>query len=168
MEESKKKWLKIFFCCIWVLFLPNSIYLLADITHLFEQWNMVDVPGKIILLIEYSIILMTGVLTYIYSMYPFEKLINRSKQLHRKTILMLIIVDLNFLVGIAIVLGRIHRINSWDVVTNFSAVVNATLKLFASSELVTIALLLGLFANLLYFLLRKQVIKYTNILLKTK
>src|SRR5438045_2538050 len=67
MLEARRGWIKVLFGFFWFIFLPNSIYLFVDITHLFEQWNLVDSLGKIVLLFEYIILLFAGLLTYIYS-----------------------------------------------------------------------------------------------------
>src|SRR5476651_705037 len=85
MLEAQNKWIKITLGFLWFIFLPNSIYLFADITHLFSQWNVVNLLGKCILLFEYTIVLSAGLLTYIYSLYPFEKIIAHSNHLKRKT-----------------------------------------------------------------------------------
>ena len=165
--DANKKWSKILIGFFWLLFLPNSIYLFADITHLFEQWNIVDPLGKTVLLIEYALVVCSGLLSYIYSLYPFEKLIKHVEHKRRKRMLVMVIIFLNFLVGFAIVLGRVQRINSWDVITHFQRVLYASGEILSSGYLLLLVILLGLFSNFLYFLLREPVIKYTVRVLKS-
>lgn len=162
MLDAKKKWTKIVLGFFWLIFLPNSIYLFSDIIHFFQQWDTATIFWKGVLVVEYTILILAGLLTYIYSMYPFEKMIATAKKLRKKTIITILLIDLNFLIGFGIVLGRIQRINSWDIITNFTSVVHATLDIFSSLEQVTFIILLGLFANFLYFLASQPIIKYTT------
>src|SRR5437762_2251292 len=56
----------------------------------------------------------------------------------------------------AIVLGKIERVNSWDVFLNPQLVVTSVESLFRSYELLVLAILFGLFANFFYFLFRER------------
>jgi uncharacterized membrane protein len=167
MLDVQTKWIKVVLGFFWLIFLPNSIYLFSDIIHLFQQWDTANTFWKLILIIEYTIVVLAGLLTYVYSMYPFERMIATAKKIRKKTMMTVLLIDLNFLVGFGIVLGRIQRINSWDILTNFGSVIRASLDIFASLEQVTIIILLGLFANFLYFLVSQPIIKYTTRIFQT-
>jgi uncharacterized membrane protein len=57
-------------------------------------------------------------------------------------------------------LGRITRVNSWDVFIAPHTVIAATLHILVSVELLALTALFGLFVNTFYFLLRIPMTKY--------
>jgi len=62
----------------------------------------------------------------------------------------------NFFLGLGIVLGRVQRINSWDVIVDIPKVIGASLSIFNSLELILFVLFFGVFANVYYFIWRKS------------
>lgn len=143
----------------WLLFLPNTIYLFTDLLNLMRQWDKVDFFQQLVLIFQYSILQIFGVTTYILGLYPFEKALKRSKYIGKNNVNYLIIV-LNFIVAFGITLGRIERINSWDVLKNPASVLYASIHILSSFELIFLTILFAIFANTFYFLCRKPVIVY--------
>lgn len=137
----------------WLFFIPNTIYLFTDILHFMDQINEVDYFGAIILTAQYAILFIAGLLTYILSMYPIENKLRLSPSM---------IIGINFLIGFGVVLGRVYRLNSWDIITEIESVINTILQVISSPEMVLLAILFGLFANFMYFLFRKMIIKYVS------
>jgi uncharacterized membrane protein len=146
--------LHFFYGIIWLLFLPNTIYVITDLLHLIEDFAYADTALKVILIIEYTIFEFIGFITFILALYPFEILIKRSRLKKLSTILL---VATNFIIGFAMVLGRIYRVNSWDVFLHPLDVVMAGWNVLNSTQLMTLAILFGLFANIVYFLFRKSI-----------
>src|SRR6266536_1969349 len=60
------------------------------------------------------------------------------------------------LIGVGIVLGRVQRVNSWDIVVDIPKVIGASLNIFSSLELILFVLFFGVFANVYYFVCRKS------------
>ena len=60
------------------------------------------------------------------------------------------------MVGFGIVLGRIQRLNSWEIFTETERVITDSLQITTSSKLVMYAIFFGLLGNLVYFIFRKR------------
>ena len=97
-----------------------------------------------------------GLITFLLALYPVEKALLRSSWLKKKSLVSLFIIMTNFLLGLGIVLGRVQRINSWDVIVDIPKVIVASLSIFNSLELILFVLFFGIFANVYYFVWRKS------------
>ncbi len=95
---------------LWLLFFPNSIYIVTDLFHLRERDG---VPLWFDLLLILSAAL-NGVIMGFQSLYRIEKWLHGYLTKH---FLSLVIFILLFLCGYGIYLGRYGRWNSWDIVT---------------------------------------------------
>lgn len=106
----------------WLLFLPNSFYLLTDFVHLHHNTDL-QYLFDILLLTCFSI---AGFYAGISSMLHIHQLLKMkySSQKCRR-----LIVILCFLSSFGVYLGRILRFNSWDIVSNpvdlFSNIINS-------------------------------------------
>jgi len=145
--EAKNQIMKIVIFAGWLFFVPNTIYIFTDILHFMQQINEINLFGAAVLAAQYEILFITGFLTYILSMYPVEKKLKLSTS---------VIIGINFIIGFGIVIGRIHRLNSWDIIIQTGSVINAALGTITSFELFSLAILFGLFANFMYFLFREK------------
>lgn len=147
MSKADSIFAKLWTGFLWLIFLPNTIYILTDITHLFEDWPKVDDLFKFILILQYSLFAIFGIITFVISVYFFQKLMKgKSKTLNFSAICIL-----NFVVGFGVVLGGIRRTNSWYIFTNPSRVLEDALSIVYSWELLILSLGIGLLANLIYF-----------------
>lgn len=161
-----RKTYRFIFGILWFLFLPNTIYILTDFIHLIEVWHKQSLLIKYFLVFQYAIFELAGMILYVFAFFPFEVLLVRNHLLKRKSDRNSIIVAANFVIGFGMVLGRIERINSWDVFTSTGKVLKAIQTIFSSPEQLSLFLLFGLFINLFYFLLRKQTIRKMGSLLR--
>jgi len=142
---------------IWFVFLPNTIYILTDITHLFEDWPKVDNLFRGILIIQYGLFSIVGIITFVAAIYFFQKLLQEKGRKGIRPTTIIAICILNFIVGFAVVLGGIERTNSWHIFTHPSRVLEDSLDLFYSQELLMLSLAIGAFANLTYFIMAETV-----------
>src|SRR5579871_392646 len=115
--------LKLFSGAIWLLFLPNTFYLVTDIMHFFADWHRVVPVYRPLFVLEYVILMLCGIATFILGHSTIDQVIysvknNKKKQKYEWSMYLF-----NFLIGFGIVLGRIERINSRDVITNTSNVI---------------------------------------------
>lgn len=143
------------FC--WLLFLPNTIYILTDVSHLFEDWPKVNNLFRLILILQYTLFSIIGIITFAISVYFFQKLLEGKRQKGIKTTTIAAICVLNFIVGFGVILGGIRRTNSWYVFTNPSVVLEDVLSLIYSQELLILSLGVGILANLIYFLMLESI-----------
>jgi uncharacterized membrane protein len=107
----ENRWKLAVLVAAWLLFIPNSFYILTDIFHLGE---MKDVPlwYHLILLVSFA---WNGMLLGIVSLRQMERLATLfiGRQLG-----LLLIYPTMWVIALGIYIGRYMRYNSWDIVVN--------------------------------------------------
>jgi len=156
MIRTRTTFLKFLYGSIWFIFLPNSIYLLTDIVHFFEDWSKIGLPYRGIFIFEYMILMLFGIFSFILGLYPLEQLFPKSKNKKQKRKYLVIYVC-NFLIGFGMVLGRVERINSWDIITNIPHVTYEIIHTITSAELLSLAIFFGFLSNVIYFSLKNWI-----------
>lgn len=170
MLKTKKPFLRFLFGFLWFVFLPNTAYILLDIVHLYEEWSKVGYVFKLILIAQYAIFFLSGVITFIIAVNFFEKLIaKKSKHASnpkqkRKFETSTALMALNFLVGFGVIMGYVQRTNSWHVVTHPLKVFEDIQTILFSPNLILASLVFGLIANIIYFYFSKPLIKFEKTL----
>lgn len=149
--------IKIAFFILWILFLPNTIYLITDIEYLPQEWMVVDFYGRLLLLLQFSVLGTIGILSYFGALMPLEKLFKNSKV--KKETQKLILIILNFAVAFAVVMGKVERTHSWYVFTQPGRVFSDVVKVITSPFLLGSIIFFAIFFSLIYFPLRKKILK---------
>lgn len=139
---------------LWLLFLPNTFYIITDFVHLSSS-NASLFWFDLLLLCSYSII---GFVLGLKSLFEFEKIIKIF--ITPKTIQLLIPI-ICFLCGFGIYLGRIKRFNSWDFFCHPLRLTTSTIKILDSSEVIIFSIQFGLFIYVFY-LLKQFLFKFNN------
>lgn len=148
---SRKPFFSFIFFILWVLFIPNTIYLITDLQHLPVQWIKVDLLPKLILLIEYIGLAIIGIITFIVSMYPVDKVFSEFHLKKKPEAKFMILVFVNLFISFALVLGKYQRTHSWYVFSDFPKVSSDVTIILKTPELLATVLFLGLVINLTYF-----------------
>lgn len=163
MVKTPSKLLKTLYGSIWFLFLPNTIYLLTDIGHFFTDWHIVGVAYKGMFISEYAVLMILGIISFILGLYPVEQFFRKTKNKKQQIQKDILIYAINFLIGFGLVLGRIERVNSWDVLTNTSTVIYKSFHTITSIQLCLLTIFFGLLSNLIYFSLRDLILNKFSI-----
>src|ERR1700680_4269379 len=111
MKKTTGRILQVIYGCVWITFLPNTLYLLTDIIHLFDGLDRAEEIYKFILIFQYLFLLLLGVITYFAAVYPAEKVFIKSMKWNK----LAFIIIINVLVSFGMTLGRVERINSWNL-----------------------------------------------------
>ncbi|MBK6930515.1 MAG: DUF1361 domain-containing protein [Saprospirales bacterium] len=96
---------------LWLLFLPNSPYIVTDFIHL-KYRPPVPVYFDMVLLFSFA---STGLLLGLLSLYEIRIALRRLFPAWKTELLMLTAIGLS---GFGVWLGRFQRWNSWDVLLN--------------------------------------------------
>ena len=96
---------------IWLLFIPNSFYIITDLFHL-HQRESVPLWYDLALLFSFA---WSGLLYGIVSVRQMEKIFEGY---FSKRFDLLFIVPVMFLNSLGVYVGRYLRFNSWDVIAN--------------------------------------------------
>jgi len=105
---------KLLFCIcfiVWLLFIPNSFYIITDLFHL-GSFNRMPLWFELTVILSFA---WNGLLLGVLSVHQIEKLIVRSSSKENR---LLFIYPIMFLNALGVYIGRYMRFNSWDVVTN--------------------------------------------------
>ena len=154
MVKTRQPLLQVAFALLWFSFLPNTLYILTDLRYLPEQWTAMHHFGKIALAVQYLMYELFGVSSFLLALYPLEKLLVRSHWRKKQLVLTVCLIVVNFCIGFGIVLGRVQRLNSWDIFVNVPKVIQASFQIVSSVELMLLVVLFGVFANGFYFVWR--------------
>ncbi len=132
----------------WILFFPNSPYILTDLFHLRPR-HFVPVWYDLIVILSYA---WTGLMFGFVSLLQIEKLL--SEFFNQKLIQFISVLFL-FISGFGIYLGRFLRWNSWDIVGNpfglFGDIFSRFINPFQHSQTWGVTILMGILLNLMYF-----------------
>lgn len=96
---------------IWLVFLPNSFYIITDLIHV-QEYVPIDLLYNIVLIM--SCILNALIAGYLSIYLIHIELLKRIKRNHAHIIITIIFL----LCGFAIYMGRYLRWSSWDIVIN--------------------------------------------------
>jgi uncharacterized membrane protein len=97
----------------WLLLLPNAPYVLTDVVHMRGDLHSSRSHGAAAVLLTYSFFAAAGLVSYVVSMQLFRRFLHRVVP-HRAVLPVLLVV--HGLCVVAMYLGRVVRLNSWDVV----------------------------------------------------
>lgn len=134
IRYSWKNWRSVLVGILWLLFLPNSFYIITDFIHLYET-PRVDVVQDVVMLMQFSLLgLIFGFMSLLIIHQEAVKLIGSKKAMYGAGLVLL-------LSSFAIHLGRELRWNSWDVLFNPFGLLGDVLRIllapFASAAIWT-------------------------------
>lgn len=152
--ESGNHRIKILIFILWLLFIPNTIYLITDLEHLPGQIFKLGLAGQVMLLGQYAALFILGLLTYFLGLYPVDKALAKQK-LGSVKFRAAVFILLNYLIAFAVTIGRFERVSSWYVVTDPRAVFFSSLNVFRTWEMVVFILTFGTVLNVIYFTWKK-------------
>lgn len=140
------------FLPLWILFLPNTIYLLTDIEHFIAQLPKVSGQEEQIIILQYIVLFIIGIVSYLLAMRPLSKFFKAIRIDPTGDLALAIIAILNFAIGLALVLGKFQRTHSWYVFTDPLVVVSDVLEIFYTPNLLAMFFFCGLITNLVYLI----------------
>jgi uncharacterized membrane protein len=112
---------------VWLLFLPNSFYIVTDFIHLPET-TRVDIVQDVVMLMQFSL------LGYAFGFASLYMLHRAFSPYLKPRVMWAGVTMVLLLASFAIYLGRELRWNSWDIITNPLRVIgDGLLVLFHSS-----------------------------------
>jgi uncharacterized membrane protein len=143
-HHERPRWVLISGGAVFVAFLPNAPYVLTDVLHLPRELSVAHGNGWLAaaLLGQYLCLFAAGFAAYVLSLVRLERWL-ADHGVSRRAVLFTDL-SLHALCAVGIVLGRVFRFNSWDLLTN----PNGLLDLVRVPQPRTFAVLFVLFAIL--------------------
>ncbi|MCW1964666.1 DUF1361 domain-containing protein [Chryseobacterium viscerum] len=144
----KSKISLIFIIIVWILFFPNSPYILTDLFHLRAR-NSIPIWYDLIVILSYA---WTGLICGFISLNDIEK---RLSEYGKRNSISGVIVFFLFMSSFGVYLGRFLRWNSWDVLNNpFGLFSDIIVRLIYPMEYIKtwgVTVLMGIMLNFMYF-----------------
>ncbi len=132
----------------WLLFFPNSPYILTDLFHLRAR-NSAPIWFDLVVILSFA---WMGLVYGFVSLMDIEKLLKKhisNRLINAMTILFL------FLASFGIYLGRYLRWNSWDILNNpfglFNDIFDRVINPFEHPATWGMTILMGVLLNMMYF-----------------
>lgn len=148
---------------VWLLFIPNTAYLLTDIRHLMgycpsdSYWNVcVDSAWMPLAFFTYSLI---GWLAFVLLLNQMRELVAVVYTRQTARLFLVVVIPL---IALGVLLGLIHRFNSWDIFVQPMTIMETIRDYFLSRVYARNWLIFTLFLYILYFI-GDKVIKPLNL-----
>lgn len=136
------------FMALWLLFLPNSPYIVTDLLHLAysqQRWVWFD----ILMILAFAI---SGL---IFGLISVRQMAGFVKEKTNHAISVMFVSLSLFASGFGVYLGRYHRYNSWDLVNHpgglFQDILGRITDPFAHPRTWGMTILVGVFLHILYY-----------------
>jgi uncharacterized membrane protein len=144
-KAEQLKYIHLPLIAAWILFLPNSPYIITDLFHLKQR----HFPFWYDLVLVYSFALI-GFVVFYKSVFDIIKLVrNRIPDLY----LRLMLPPFFWLIAFGLYLGRYLRFNSWNVVNHPFRIVNQSFEALFSKDTIGFTLIFAVFMWLVYLTL---------------
>lgn len=146
--NSKNRISLTFIIIAWILFFPNSPYILIDLFHL-KVRNTIPVWYDLIVILSYT---WTGLVCGFVSLNDIEK---RLANYYKANLINSIVIIFLFISSFGVYLGRFLRWNSWDVLNNpFGLFNDIFIRIIYPLEYTKtwgVTVLMGIMLNFVYF-----------------
>lgn len=96
---------------LWLLFLPNSFYVVTDLIHINDEVRLSQTLDVVVLLATVVPAFLLGLL----SLWQIDRTTIQRRMASKRHLILFVI---SVLCGIAIYIGRELRWNSWDIITH--------------------------------------------------
>lgn len=143
--DSNKKIQNSIYTLIWLLFIPNTFYILTDFTHL-HYYNALQFSLDLLIISSFSFAGFYVGLLSLHHMY----LLTIAK--YGEKIGNFFILSISFLSAFGIYLGRVLRFNSWDIISKPIVLFNTSIYALFSFETIIYTLQLGILILVSYTL----------------
>lgn len=143
-DRSKKTQNNIY-TVIWLIFIPNTFYILTDFTHLHFE-NTFQFGLDILILACFSFV---GFYVGLQSLHHIHQL---AKAKYGNKTGKLFIIIISFLSAFGIYLGRVLRFNSWDIISNPSELAYQSIYALYNIETIIYTLQLGIIILISYII----------------
>ena len=113
-QTTRERPLRIFLSLLWLLFIPNSFYILTDLFHLADGHRNSQIPEwfDLALILSFA---WNGLLLGVLSIRQMERIFIPRASVFQGWLFLYPVMWLN---ALGVYVGRYLRYNSWDIITN--------------------------------------------------
>lgn len=133
-------------CLLWLLFLPNALYIITDLKHLRVRPPIPEWFDCLLLFSFSTLALLFGLISFYQMHQVFKKHLPAFIQ-------PIILMSISFLAGFGVYLGREERWNSWDLFTHPLGLLSECLTLSMQTQVWVFSLCYGFAFLSMYYIL---------------
>lgn len=149
--KIRSKWSLMMAIAVWIVFFPNSPYILTDLFHL-KSRNSIPIWYDLVVILSYA---WTGLFCGFVSLLDIEKLLS---DYYKKSAINIITISFLFITSFGVYLGRFLRWNSWDVLSNpfglFNDILVRIVYPMNHSQTWGVTVFMGVMLNFMYFMMK--------------
>jgi len=131
---------------LWLLFLPNALYIITDLKHFHERPPVPEWFDCLLLFSYSTLALLLGLLSF----YNMNEVI---KKYSAKSVQHALVIFISFLSGFGVYLGREERWNSWDLFTNPLSLLSECITLSTMPHVWAFSLCYGIAFLSMYYII---------------
>ena len=151
MKAQRKQtlivWKSVIYFGLWLLFFPNSPYIITDLIHLNNRYTP-SLWSDVLLIFSCAF---AGLIVGVYSLIKIQKIL--SLYFNKLTNMLIVSASL-IMTGFGIYLGRIKRWNSWDLFTNPVALISDSFDQLFNPQAIRMTLGFSLLLFIVYYILQ--------------
>lgn len=151
-RKPLKKWKSFTMFGLWLLFFPNSPYLITDLVHLDTRFNA-SIWSDTLLLFSCAF---EGLVVGLYSLHLVHKILQQHFSMLKAWSIILISIGLT---GFGIYLGRVQRWNSWDLFTDPLSLLSDVFIQLVNPQAIKMTIGFSALLLIVYYMLR-SIISY--------
>ncbi len=141
LHKAKSRHVQIVLFPLWLVFLPNTLYMITDVIHIFNpRFSQMTIPFQILGIGLYILIFVLAVYTFILSIKPvlqkYRAFLNRLSPSYK----LILFSIFSMLIGFAISMGRFQRTNTWYIFTQPIRVVQDVIDSLTDPTVLFVAL----------------------------
>ena len=145
-EQPKFRYFHVPLLCTWLLFLPNSPYILTDLFHL-KQWHGMPLWFDLVMVCSFALIGFVLLYKSIIDVVHFFKKHLPGNYLNFSLPVLFLVI------AFGLYLGRYLRFNSWDVMNHPFRLVKASYHTLLTKDTVGFTIIFAAFMWLVYLTL---------------
>jgi uncharacterized membrane protein len=152
---------------VMILFLPNAPYVLTDVIHFVAKVRVtppLPIWAMSLLMLEYFLYFLIGMECFVIPMMLWGRMLRRDRCGWLIIPLELLIISLS---AFGIYLGRVDRLNSWDVITDPEHLLNQALRDAITPKPEEMTILFFLAVIVVFYLIKSMNVLITRLLRRT-
>jgi len=157
LQMSKSRFLQTIILFMWLIFLPNTLYMITDVIHIFNpRFSQMTMPFWILGLLLYFGVFILAVYTFILSIRPvlfkYQVFLKSVGSWGRVVIFLLF----SALVGFAISMGRFQRTNTWYIFTQPFRVIRDVIDSLSDGRVMIVAIFYSIAVIIITYFSHKE------------
>jgi uncharacterized membrane protein len=141
LQKTKSRNAQIVLFPLWLIFVPNTLYMITDVIHIFNpRFSQMSLPFQILGMGLYLLIFFLAVYTFVLAIKPVLQKYHAFLTSLNSRYKIMLFAFFSGLIGFAISMGRFQRTNTWYIFTQPIRVVRDVIDSLTDPTVLFVAL----------------------------